>query len=136
MGICISMVVLSGMSNLKQVQENISLVDKFDVSVLTEEDKQTLKEAKIEYDKLVNIPCTACNYCMPCPFGVNIPKCFREYNMDVVYNNKIASVQYKFHLNDDRKAHNCVGCNQCITSCPQSINIPEELKKVEKHFGA
>jgi predicted aldo/keto reductase-like oxidoreductase len=72
---------------------------------------------------------------MPCPFGVNIPKCFKEYNMDKISGNETPSVQYRFHLHDDRKAHNCVKCGKCITSCPQSINIPEQLSLVEKHFG-
>ncbi|MGN1321679.1 MAG: 4Fe-4S dicluster domain-containing protein [Methanosphaera sp.] len=103
--------------------------------MLDNEDKQVLIDVKEEYDKLISIPCTACNYCMPCPFGVNIPKCFREYNMDMLGDETINSVQYRFHMHEDKKAHNCVGCGKCIESCPQSINIPEKLKIVEEHFG-
>lgn len=125
--------VLSGMSNLQQVKENISLVDKS--FKLTKDEKNLLTEVKNEYKKLKNIPCTGCNYCMPCPFGVNIPKCFHEYNMDKLSGSENKSVQYRFHLHEDRKAHNCTKCGTCATVCPQSINIPEELGKVEKHFG-
>ncbi|RAP50384.1 MAG: hypothetical protein BZ136_01490, partial [Methanosphaera sp. rholeuAM74] len=68
--------VLSGMNNLQQVKENIETADKYHDGMLDEADHQTLRQVRTEYDKLQNIPCTACNYCMPCPFGVNIPKCF------------------------------------------------------------
>lgn len=127
--------VLSGMSNLEQVKENIQLAEKSQTNILTQEDKQTLKLVKEEYKKLKNIPCTECNYCMPCPFGVNIPKCFKEYNMDKISNSSNKSIQYRFHLHEDRKAHNCKNCNKCLPLCPQSINIPEQLRKVEQHFG-
>lgn len=128
--------VLSGMSNLEQVKENIDLVDNASVGMLTGSDSEVLHNVKDEYDKLISIPCTACNYCMPCPFGVNIPKCFREYNMDMLGDESINSIQYKFHMHEDRQAHNCVGCRKCVESCPQSIDIPEQLNIVEKHFGA
>ena len=127
--------VLSGMSTLKQVKQNIALVDKAESGMLTEEDMDILSNVKDEYEKLKNIPCTNCNYCMPCPFGVNIPKCFKEYNMDLLQDGSVNSVQYKFHLNEDRQAHNCTGCKKCESVCPQSIAISTELKKVENHFG-
>ena len=127
--------VLSGMSSLKQVKQNIALADNAQVGMLNDDDKRILHEVKIEYEKLTNIPCTGCNYCMPCPFGVNIPKCFREYNMDLLQDESVNSVQYKFHLHEDRQAHNCTGCKKCESVCPQSIHISDELKKVENHFG-
>lgn len=127
--------VLSGMSNLEQVKENISIVDNAEMNMLNDEDEKILKMVKEEYDNLKNIPCTSCNYCMPCPFGVNIPKCFREYNMDLLGDDSINSVQYKFHLHEDRQAHNCTHCRKCESVCPQSISISDELKKVEEHFG-
>ena len=125
--------VLSGMSNLEQLKENISIVD--ELSKFTKEDKQILEEVKEKYKELNSIPCTGCNYCMPCPFGVNIPKCFYEFNMDKISGCENSSIQYKFHLHEDRKAHNCTKCGKCIESCPQSINIPNELLKVVNHFG-
>ncbi|WP_158005553.1 aldo/keto reductase [Methanosphaera sp. WGK6] len=128
--------VLSGMNNLEQVKENIALVENANIGMLDDEDKQVLYDVKKEYDNLINIPCTECNYCMPCPFGVNIPKCFREYNMDVIGDQSLNSVQYKFHMHEDRQAHNCVNCKKCIESCPQNIDIPKQLEIVKKHFGA
>lgn len=127
--------VLSGMSNLQQVKQNISLVDNAGENMLTDNDKQILREIKDEYKKLKNIPCTGCNYCMPCPQGVNIPKCFHEYNMDKISGSENQSVQYRFHLHEDKKAHNCTKCGLCVKSCPQSIDIPSELSKVKTHFG-
>lgn len=125
--------VLSGMSNLQQLKENVSLVEQ--LCKFTKEDKQILEEVKEKYNELNSIPCTGCNYCMPCPFGVDIPKCFYEYNMDKISCCENSSIQYKFHLHEDRKAHNCTNCGKCIEACPQSINIPDELKKVVNHFG-
>lgn len=127
--------VLSGMSNSEQVKHNIELADNAKTGMLSKDDYRLLDEIKEEYGKLNNIPCTSCNYCMPCPFGVNIPKCFYEYNMDKVSYSSNASIQYKFHLHEDRKAHNCTRCGKCVLKCPQSINIPEQLSIVEKHFG-
>lgn len=128
--------VLSGMSNICQVKENIALVDDAEVGMISDEEKAILHEVKDEYDNLNAINCTSCNYCMPCKFGVNIPKCFREYNMDLLGDDSIDSVQYRFHMHEDRQAHNCVGCNECVSVCPQHINIPEQLKVVKNHFGA
>ena len=127
--------VLSGMSSLEQVKENIQTVDIAHAGMLTSEDEEVLLEVKEEYEKLKNIACTSCNYCMPCPQGVNIPKCFKEYNLDKISGNENQSIQYRFHLHEDRKAHNCTKCGKCLKLCPQGINIYEELKKVEKHFG-
>ncbi len=126
--------VLSGMSSFDQLKENISIAEKYEKGMLNSDDSQTLKEVKNEYDNLRSIPCTGCNYCMPCQFGVNIPKCFNEYNMDLLGDSQINSVQYRFHLHEDRQAHNCVECNKCLEVCPQSINIPEQLKVVKNHF--
>lgn len=127
--------VLSGMSNLEQVKQNITLAEKSETNILTKEDQNILKEVKEEYKKLKNIPCTECQYCMPCPFGVYIPKCFKEYNLDKISGSSNNSLQYRFHMHDDRKAHNCTQCGKCVALCPQSINIPEQLKIVENHFG-
>ncbi len=126
--------VLSGMSNMVQLEENIAIADNYDGKKLNESDAQVLKDVKQEYDNLCQIPCTGCNYCMPCPFGVNIPKCFLEYNMDLLGDPDVVGVQYQYHLNADRQAHNCVECKKCLDACPQSINIPQELKVVDNHF--
>ncbi|MDO5852328.1 MAG: aldo/keto reductase [Methanobacteriaceae archaeon] len=126
--------VLSGMSSIDQVKENIKIANNSYSGMLNDSDKNILKEVKECYDKLNNIPCTECFYCMPCPSGVNIPKCFREYNMDMIGDSSIISRQYDFHLNFDRQAHNCTNCGYCNGICPQNINIPRNLKVVEKHF--
>ena len=81
------------MSSLEQVKENIKLVDKTEIGILSDDDKKILRQVKEEYDNLNHIKCTSCNYCMPCPHGVNIPKCFREYNMDLVGDETINSIQ-------------------------------------------
>lgn len=126
--------VLSGMNNLEQVKQNIELAEKSHTNMFAQNERETLEHVKAEYEKLNSIPCTSCKYCMPCPFGVDIPRCFREYNMDKLSGSNNASIQYKFHLYEDRKAHNCTNCGKCISVCPQSINIPEQLCLVAEHF--
>lgn len=127
--------VLSGMSSLEQVKNNIYLADNFTKGSLDADDYDLLDRIKYEYSTLKNIGCTGCNYCMPCPFGVNIPKCFHEYNMDMLSGSVNKSVQYRFHLHEDKKAHNCVKCGKCVSVCPQFLDIPSLLSTVEKHFG-
>ncbi len=127
--------VLSGMNSLEQVKQNIKLTDKAEIGMITQEEEKIYEKIKEEYEKLKNIPCTSCNYCMPCPHGVNIPKCFQEYNLDIISGNENEAIQYRFHLNQDRKAHNCTQCGACFYLCLQQINIPLQLKKVEEHFG-
>lgn len=126
--------VLSGMNDINQVKENVRLAEQSDINMLSDDDRKFLENVKHEYEKLNNIPCTSCNYCMPCPFGVDIPKCFKEYNLDIISGNDNESVQYKYHLHEDKKAHNCTDCGKCIINCPQNIIIPNELKKVAEHF--
>ncbi len=127
--------VLSGMSSLDQVMMNVDLASNYKSGCLDLYDYELLDEVKSMYSCLKNIDCTGCNYCMPCPFGVNIPKCFHEYNMDRLSGSSNKSVQYRFHLHDDKKAHNCTKCGKCLSVCPQSIDIPSMLSVVEDHFG-
>ncbi|MBR0472091.1 MAG: aldo/keto reductase [Methanosphaera sp.] len=127
--------VLSGMSSLEQVKCNVDLASNYRSGCLDSDDYRLLDDVKNLYSSLKNIPCTGCNYCMPCPFGVNIPKCFYEFNMDKLSGSNNQSVQYRFHLHDDKKAHNCTKCGKCSSVCPQSIDIPSWLGVVEDHFG-
>ena len=92
------------------------------------------------------IPCTACQYCMPCPFGLDIPGIFRHYNKCVNEGNVIASadnegyrkarkaflVGYDRSVPRLRQANHCIGCGQCEPHCPQNIHIPDQLHRIDK----
>jgi len=129
-------IILSGMSEMSHVRENIVLSDKGHVNNLTDEDIEILKDVDRYYKQKIKVDCTDCKYCMPCPVGVNIPTCFELYN-DASMFDDIEGVgkMYNRFVGDDKKASKCVSCGQCVEKCPQNINIPEKLKEVVNAFG-
>lgn len=121
-------VILSGMSRFNEVVENIKVIS--ENKSCSEEELQRIEEVKKSLDLKQDIPCTACGYCMPCPSGVNIPGCFRYYNVGSRYENFIlAKRSYDFAIADD-KASLCSECMVCLSLCPQAIDIPTCLKEV------
>ncbi|MGC9088606.1 MAG: aldo/keto reductase [Caldisericia bacterium] len=124
--------VLSGMSDLNHVIENIEIASKYSVNFLSEKDLKILEKAKDEWLNIKSIDCTNCKYCLPCPYGVNIPKNFEIYNEGVRYNDfKEASYDYEF-LKEEERASNCRECGECEEKCPQSLPIRKLLKIVSK----
>jgi len=124
--------VISGMSSLKQVEENVLFAEKAKIGMLKEKELILYERVKKEYQKLFPISCTNCQYCLPCPKGVNIPKVFEIFNNTCAYQNpEIEKKQYQF-LSETERAENCVSCGRCEPLCPQKIKIPEELKKAAK----
>lgn len=129
-------VILSGMSTMQQVEENVAGADVSGVNILTEADLALVDKVREQYRQLETIPCTVCEYCMPCPSGVNIPRNFSIYNMGVVYDKpKIARNGYKNWLPDDKKAKNCTQCQECEEKCPQSIPISQWMPVVHEVLG-
>lgn len=127
--------ILSGMSSLEQVKENIEIASKTGVSILSEEELEIINKAREEFLNIKSIDCTNCKYCLPCPYGVNIPKNFEIYNEAVRYNDfREASYDYEF-LDEKERASNCNECGVCETLCPQNLSIRELLKLVRKTFS-
>ncbi len=123
-------VVLSGMSTLAQVKENLSLASESKANSLTPEELACVSHVREEYRSLIRVPCTKCRYCMPCPHGVNIPDTFRLYNDLSMYGNEDwIRQQYFEHRPESMRAHNCKACGQCEAACPQRISIIEKLKE-------
>lgn len=128
--------VLSGMTSLEQVKENVAIAKNAFPNSLTDEERSLIKEVSRTYKERKDIDCTVCSYCMPCPQKVNIPTCFKEYNIAKILGDaKASSMQYFSLLNEENYASSCIECGDCVPMCPQMINIPEELKKVKKLFG-
>lgn len=128
--------VLSGMSSLEQVKENIAIAKNGYPNSLNSEEKNLIKEVGRTYKERKDIDCTLCSYCMPCPHKVNIPNCFKEYNIaKMLRDAKASSMQYFTLLNEENHASSCTSCGDCVSMCPQMINIPEELKKIKALFG-
>jgi predicted aldo/keto reductase-like oxidoreductase len=117
--------ILSGMSNMAQLKENVEIF-KYIQPLNTEEHKAIL-EVEQNLRALQKVKCTGCRYCMPCPFGVEIPDIFKGWNTKSIHSgsNWISGS----HI-DYESAAKCVECGQCMTHCPQHIQIPDMLKSV------
>lgn len=127
--------VLSGMTSLKQVKENIQIANTIDE--ISENDQELIREVARTYRSFIGNRCTRCGYCMPCPHGVDIINCLTEYNIAHMLNDpKASAMQYFSLIGDDARADSCVDCKECLPFCTQMLNIPEELQKVYEYFGS
>lgn len=127
--------VLSGMTTLEQVKENVDIANTLDV--ISDHDQEIIREVAREYRTFLGNSCTRCGYCMPCPHGVDIINCLTEYNIaHMMGNPKASAMQYFSLIDDDSRADSCVECMECLPFCTQMLNIPEELQKVYEYFGS
>ena len=129
-------VVLSGMSHLDHVKENLKLANEFKEGMWTKMDEMALQRSVRIIRELQRVNCTACSYCMPCPEGVNIPRNFSLCNDHHMLRDPAARHRYQRLLSDTAKASNCVQCGQCEPLCPQGIQIMDELEYVAELFKA
>ncbi|MFW5950463.1 MAG: aldo/keto reductase [archaeon] len=113
--------VLSGMSTLEQVEENVEIAGNATVGQFTEDDQEAVDTARERFEELMAVDCTGCDYCTPCPSGVQIPSVFDLYNRLEMGDGPEGIVgQYD---GMDTKATACVACGECETACPQNLNI-------------
>ncbi|MBR2868143.1 MAG: aldo/keto reductase [Clostridia bacterium] len=123
--------LLSGMGTEKMVTENIGYADKSAPDMLSAEELDILRKAKSAFDELTAVNCTGCEYCMPCPFGVEIPKVFAAYNNITTGGRRLVK---EIMPDIEYVAGRCEKCGACVKACPQHINIPETLRKVVNQF--
>lgn len=131
------MVTLSGMSTLEQVTENVATFSNTPFTLNTAE----LEAVDRVTEKLLSyktIPCTDCRYCMPCPYGVNIPGMFEIYNRFEMFKNEDMAYQSYWGpmVDMDSRADKCVACAQCVPQCPQQIAIPDQMMQVHGVLSA
>jgi len=140
--------VLSGMSNMQQVVENCDSADRSGINTLSEEENEVIDRLAGIYRKKILVPCTDCEYCMPCPHGVNIPQNFAILNTLSLEQSGIRRFQTRRSyrklvgnpdlVNKDDPNGNgaiCTECGICVEKCPQEINIPVELEKTHAILG-
>jgi hypothetical protein len=132
-------VVLSGMSAMQHVEENLASADRAsEPGTLAPEDLRIVDQVRETYRKLRPIPCTSCKYCMPCPNGVNISRTFELYNDAHTYGD-LRRARFLYHgpfgLRPAERADNCVECGECQEVCPQEIPIIEWLAKAHELLG-
>ena len=136
--------VLSGMTYMEHLQDNLRTYSP--LVPLADEDKEFLEETAQLMLKYPTVPCNDCQYCMPCPYGIDIPSILIHYNKCVNEGNLPKSSQdenyrkarraflvgYDRSVPRLRQANHCIGCNQCVHHCPQNIKIPEVLHRIDR----
>ncbi|MDL2226751.1 aldo/keto reductase [Deltaproteobacteria bacterium OttesenSCG-928-M10] len=132
-------VVLSGMSAMEQVEENLSIAEKGPAEPMTEKDQEALTEVREFFEARLKLNCTGCGYCLPCPSGVNIPKNFSFYNQYYLMDSDVVRSRTQYYFRAQMPAGesftNCVHCGQCEEKCPQHLPISDALHKVGEVFG-
>ncbi|GHV34780.1 hypothetical protein FACS18949_11460 [Clostridia bacterium] len=131
-------VVLSGMNDMAQLTENARIAGEMEPNTLSEKHATAVAAAVAALNETIKVPCTACGYCMPCPFGVDIPTCFSSYNMIFADGYGRAQSRYMQNINalgaEPNFAGKCKECGKCEKHCPQAIAIRKELKSVSKRL--
>lgn len=137
--------VLSGMTFMEHLKDN--LLAYCPLKPLTKEEDAFLMEIANDIYNLKTVPCNECSYCMPCPYGINIPAIFSHYNKCIKEGNlpnkgdldpdysrarRAFLVGYDRNVPRLRQASHCIGCGQCVEHCPQRIDIPSEMQRIDK----
>ena len=123
-------VILSGMSTMEQVEDNLKTFSSF--KPLSERESEEIADIVKTLKSRVQNGCTGCRYCMPCPAGVDIPGCFAVWNNYHVYQN-YSAVKWRWEedMGDAKQAKNCIKCGKCEQVCPQKIAIREDLERAQ-----
>ncbi len=129
-------VVLSGMSTLEQVKENLVSADQSKPHQLSNEELELFGEVREALKNLRPIPCTDCKYCLPCPNEVNIPLNFETYNLVAMYNDiEHPRFEYENWIAPEQKASACIQCDECLSKCPQHIEISSWMPVIDEVLG-
>jgi hypothetical protein len=127
--------VLSGMSTLEQVSENVASAARSAVGVLSPAEIELVGQVRDRYAEICPVPCTGCRYCMPCPHGINIPENFVIVNDGVMYNRMEESRERYAGMPEGDRALACVQCRECEPKCPQSIRISQWMPFIDDVLG-
>ena len=126
-------VILSGMSNMEQVEDNLKTFKTF--KPMNNDEMSIIKDVRNMVLNLSKVECTSCNYCMPCPHGVDIPRNFRVYNDHSMYKNDGYVKWVTGEMSKEGKsADKCIECGECVPKCPQFIDIPTRLAEFESYL--
>ena len=127
-------VVLSGMNSTEMLHENIDTAESTAPGSMTESERVAIGKAKAAFEKSFKVPCTGCNYCMPCSQGISIPSLFAAYNESFSLGWTTGFFHYMMSVGvtsgKPRLATSCIGCDACVKKCPQHINVPERMNDV------
>ncbi|MCQ2156025.1 MAG: aldo/keto reductase [Bacteroidales bacterium] len=138
--------VLSGMTYMDNLQENLRTYSEF--KPLEKKEFELLENVAHDLGDFNLVPCTGCQYCMPCPYGIDIPGVFRFYNRHVNAGTYVKSpdqenyarvrrrylADYDKLVNRENQADHCISCGRCTRNCPQKIRIPRELRRIDEYL--
>ncbi len=128
--------VLSGMSTMEQVEQNLAYVVDSRIGYFGPEEAELISQVREKYMARTVVPCTRCGYCMPCPNGVDIPGNLELFNYSHTHNDVVsAQIRYKVLLSDSQRAGACTSCGSCEPLCPQKLEIPQWMAKVSVLLG-
>lgn len=129
--------ILSGMSTMQQVEDNLRIFEAVASNNLDEGDEAFVKRLKEAYLSRMKVGCTACGYCQPCPQGVLIPEIFERYNVAHMLSRQEAFArQYRKIIKKERDGVHCVACRQCEAICPQHLPIIKWLETIDQEVRA
>ncbi len=129
------MTILSGMSTMEQVKDNLRIFESAAVNVMSPEEDALLEKVKDAYLKRIKTSCTGCNYCQPCPKNVAIPNIFRGYDNASMLDKKTEFFgRYKELKEDGKDAGLCISCRLCEKACPQHLPIIRYLKEIKSEY--
>ncbi len=130
--------VLSGMNDYGHIKDNINAASVTTENSMSEEELNIIEDVKTVYKQLMKVPCTGCNYCTPCPFGVDIPLIFADYNSKYFFKGGLNGIQYIARhtgaMGEKSGVNLCTNCGKCKKHCPQNIDIPVKLKQAHKEL--
>ncbi|MDR2405799.1 MAG: aldo/keto reductase [Deltaproteobacteria bacterium] len=132
--------VLSGMSDMSQVEDNLKSAEEFGETGFGEDDALAIDQVGEYFAKRIKVDCTQCGYCMPCPSGVDIPKNLSFLNQYHLFDAKETKERCKFYyavmLAASERAIHCTQCGECLEKCPQNIPIPESLAQTADLYSS
>ncbi len=129
-------IILSGVSSMEQLQDNLRIFEDAVPGVMKSEDMDLINQIKDIYASKIKVGCTGCAYCMPCPAGVNIPEIFKVYNDSFLSSwTEFGKTFYSLvAVNDGKDASKCLKCGKCEKRCPQNISIIANLQEAHAHM--
>ena len=130
-------IILSGMSAMEHVEDNLATFNNYEP--MTDEERAAIEKVQAIFHERSRNGCTTCHYCMPCPFGVNIPGNFEAWNHASRFDQFDGFLKKEKELREGDEDHSplaCQECGACLPLCPQSIPIPDDLKRLEEEYQA